>query len=338
MAVAVSSVKLVDVEEEAQIFLTFDSGPPKTINVPPMADGASSTVAIGEKDVVAMRIRLKGLDAVDDLKFFECNTFGGGGEPHIKPWTGHRYYFMGECDTVLLASQDFDAYIRTTIKDFFSFIEAAALRLGNSVIEMSIGETDTFYVNGQEFTTADLPLEIEGKFGLEEGAKIEHGIGTNYVLTMGSFIVELRVMKFIMAVEFTGYLPSFTQGTGGLTGAFPKVEVLGRDGTTLFTHDSISQTINGKEEPVCNAIGQEWQVRDVDPQLFREIREPAWPKQCTFPEESATATQRRLTSATISLEAASKACAEVHPVDSTDFEFCVMDVMMLDNLDAAYSW
>ena len=120
MAVAVSSVKLVDVEEEAQIFLTFDSGPPKTINVPPMADGASSTVAIGEKDVVAMRIRLKGLDAVDDLKFFECNTFGGGGEPHIKPWTGHRYYFMGECDTVLLASQDFDAHIRTTIKDFYS--------------------------------------------------------------------------------------------------------------------------------------------------------------------------------------------------------------------------
>jgi len=269
---------------------------------------------------------------------YTCSSSQCGGDPHVQPWRGDRFYFMGECDAVMLASKEVDIHIRTTIKDFYSYIHTTAIRVGQSVLELSVGNKHIFYVNGEELTDDDLPMELEGKYTLRLGDAVTRGIGTNYVLSMGKFTVKLRTLRQVMAVELVGSLDSFNEGTGGLTGKFPTGELLGRDGTTLFTKDGMFTTIRGVDEPVCDSFGSEWQVSDSDPQLFRAVREPAWPAQCRFPDQSSARSSIRRRLATIDVETASKACAEVHREDSNDFEFCVMDVIMLNDVEAAYSW
>jgi len=70
---------------------------------------------------------------MNNLIFDKCNG-GADGDPHIKPWDGKRYYFMGECDAVMHSLSLLDVHIRTTIKDFYSYIEAAAIRVGESIV------------------------------------------------------------------------------------------------------------------------------------------------------------------------------------------------------------
>ena len=55
----------------------------------------------------------------------------------------------------------------------------------------------------------------------------------------------------------------------GLMGSFFG-EMLGRDGTSISSTD-------------LNAFGQEWQVNDGDPQLFRIVRAPQYPQECILP-------------------------------------------------------
>jgi len=269
----------------------------------------------------------------------DCDGGTGGGEPHIKPWNSQRYYFMGECDTVFHTSELMDIHIRTAIEDFYSIITATAIRVGDSVLEMEMGNTHKFWVNGQEFSDDDLPMQIEGKYTLQLGDEPQRGEGTNYELKVDLVTVTIRSMKLLMAVDFNGYSEKFAKGTGGLIGKYPNGELLGRDGVTVFEYDGVAETANGFEEPINNAMGQEWQVRDTDPQLFRMVQEPAFPNKCAFPTKTSTqANSRRRLSSSVDIDAASKACQEKYEQGTDDFEFCIMDVLMLDDTDAAYSW
>jgi len=245
---------------------------------------------------------------------------------------------MGECDTVFHTSELMDIHIRTAMEDFYSVITAAAVKVGDSVLEIAMGNTHTFWINGVEFTDDDLPLKIDDKYTLQLGESVHNGHGTNYELEVDLVTVHIRAMKFLMGVDLDGYSPAFAKGTGGLSGQYPHGELLGRDGVTLFEMDGVATSVNGKEEPVYNAIGQEWQVRDTDPQLFRMVQEPAYPNKCKFPTQTSKETERRRLSSTIDLETASKVCAQVHEEGTDDFEFCVMDVLMMDDIDATYSW
>jgi len=251
---------------------------------------------------------------------------------------------MGECDSVLYTSQDFDngmgldVHIRTTVRDFYSFIEAAAVLVGNTVIEMSIGNTGTFYVDGIPMTDADLPMKIEDSYVLDKVATFGKR-GSSYMLYMGDVVLELRVMKLIMAVNILGAGPGMGDSAGQM-GSFPNGITYGRDGTTIFEADGELETIAGEMNPVKNTFGLEWQVRPgQDPELFREHREPIWPNKCTFPSEEAksAATERRKLLATIDMESATAACAE-HTENTVDFDLCVMDVLAFDDLDAAVAW
>jgi len=335
--VTVDKMTFLDTENTGPtITLSLGAGGSVVKTGPVTGDRGQASYKVGVSDVVAMTIKFPNSGAVDNIKFNDCDG-GGGGDPHIKPFGGERYYFMGECDSVLHASRDLDVHIRTTIKDNYSYIEASAIRVGNSVVEMSTANPQDFFINGQDFTTDDLPLEIEGKYTLQEGAAVKKGLGTNYQLAVGALNVNIRVMKFIMGVEMYGIHEAFEEGTAGLMGQFPHGTLLGRDGTTVFEHDGVFRSVREVDEPVCNAIGQEWQVRDTDPQLFREIRRPVWPHQCRFPAETTISDVRRLT-ASVDVETAAKVCAEVHKKDSADFEFCIMDVIAMDDVDAAYAW
>jgi len=184
-------------------------------------------------------------------------------------------------------------------------------------------------------------LEIEGQYALRLGTNVTKGSGTNYVLDVGSFLVKIHVMKFLMSVKYSGYSDSFEQeGTGGLmwTCSRPGELLRTRRKPPSWEHDGVFKSlIKEIDEPICNAMGQEWQVRDTDPQLFREIRRPVWPHQCRFPAETTISDVRRLT-ASVDVETAAKVCAEVHKKDSADFEFSIMDVIAMDDVDAAYAW
>jgi len=274
-------------------------------------------------------------DFVDTIVVCPCGVTGNG-DPHIKPWKGPRYFFMGECDTVFHRSEKLDIHIRTTIQGFYSVIEAVALRVGESVLEMEMGNNGMFWINGQELTNDDLPVEIEGSYMLNLGQVIKQNSGTMYELDIDGIVVELRSMKSLMAVSFSGMDASFMEGTGGLVGTFPSGKLLGRDGVTVFKPDGELATIRGHLQPVNNAMGIEWQVRDTDPQLFREIREPAWPNQCIFPTGKKDQ-RRQLTSASIDFDAALRACAETHDEDTEEFELCVMDVLSMGDLEVAYA-
>jgi len=268
----------------------------------------------------------------------DCPKAASHGDPHIKPWNGDRYYFMGECDSVLHSSSILDIHIRTTIKDFYSVIEATAIRVGESILEMAMGDTHTFWINGVQFTDDDLPLQMEGKYSFSKVGTIHNGAGTLYALELEYMTVQLHVVKFLMGVDLIGSDPSFDkERTGGLTGQYPNGELLSRDNATLFEYDDMVETVQGRVEPVSNSMGREWQVRDTDPQLFREVRDPVWPSQCLFPSEDITASRRRL-STSVDIVAATTVCAELHEEGSHDFDFCVMDVLMTHEEDAAYSW
>jgi len=54
-------------------------------------------------------------------------------------------------DVVLLSSPAVDIRMRTTIKDFYSVIEATAIRVGDCILEMTMGDTHTFWINGVIF-------------------------------------------------------------------------------------------------------------------------------------------------------------------------------------------
>jgi len=177
---------------------------------------------------------------------------------------------------------------------------------------------------------------MEGQYTLRKGKEVAKGVGSLYELEIDDVVVETRSMLPLMAVSFSGMDPSFANGTGGLIGKFPTGELLGRDGITVFEHTGEIVTTHSHTQPVNNAIGLEWQVRDTDHQLFREVREPAWPDKCVFPTETSMEEQRRRLSSTISAEAASKACAETHEEGTDEFELCAMDVIAMDDINAAY--
>ncbi|CAB9519418.1 expressed unknown protein [Seminavis robusta] len=65
------------------------------------------------------------------------------GDPHIQTWDKKWYDFHGQCDLVFLENKDFnngqgmDIHVRTTARYQYSYIEAAALRIGDDVLQVS---------------------------------------------------------------------------------------------------------------------------------------------------------------------------------------------------------
>jgi hypothetical protein len=86
---------------------------------------------------------------------------GGGGDSHFKRWNMAHTSFHGECDLVMVSSSQFhnsaglDLHVRTTIEDYFSYIEEAVLRVGNDVLEVHRKE---LYLNGALIKPNALPI------------------------------------------------------------------------------------------------------------------------------------------------------------------------------------
>lgn len=227
---------------------------------------------------------------------------------------------MGECDLKMLGAPMFDGHqdltinIRTKIQYDYSYIEAAAIQIGEDVLE--VGEYGDFAVNG-----VDTPY-LGGKAGRIGGYDLVHtevskkkhtydiilGPGENITLASYKQLVSVTLNVDEKAANYF-------VNSEGLLGSYSG-DLLARDRKTIMED--------------TDAFGQEWQVRSDEALLFRAAREPQHPAKCVMPEKT-TSEQRRLAE-TVSEEAAETACSHKK---GAAFRNCVYDVMAIGDLELA---
>lgn len=255
---------------------------------------------------------------------------GANGDPHILRWKKEkRDSFHGECDLVLLKGPSIDVHIRTTIREYYSFIEAAAVRINkNIVLQVS---SDGVYVNSKKFDEDSLDhLQVAdyvfSKTAAPMGTKKSNKRG--YVLKINDdSYLEFKVSKKFMAVSVFGLAADFGE-TVGLMGDYHTGDMFGRDGRIMDEND-------------FDAFGHEWQVHpEEDGLLFSVVREPQFPQQkCIMPtldkRSASTSTRRHLRGENSELlKLAEEACIG----HGSDIDLCIEDVLVTGDLAVAGAW
>jgi hypothetical protein len=241
---------------------------------------------------------------------------GGFGDPHLKTWMGEVYDFHGACDLVLVKTATFnngaglDLHIRTKIRDDWSFISDAAVRIGDDVLE--VGTRAYYYLNG--VAGAEMPATVGGfpvsltHFGTKRH-KFEIDLGH-----MG--VISIKVFNEFLAVEVNNAHSDGFGDSVGLMGAFTDGSLVGRNGLVHVDH---------------NEFGLSWQVHDADGLLFQKAEGPQYPQLCQMPAPMALKS-RRMSESLVSFEDAAVACADW--TEETR-ESCIYDVMSTGDLDMA---
>lgn len=246
------------------------------------------------------------------------------GDPHLKSWKGEWFDYMGECDLKLLhapsfdGKQDLDIHVRTKIQFTYSYIEAAALKIGDDVLE--VGGWGDFAFNGVDggMRTDDMVPKMGGyqvyyTMKDKKRHKFDVVVGEGKNITLNTFKDWVSVRVYDEDEDAFG-------AASGLLGTFDG-KMLSRDGTDMSDD--------------MNALGQDWQILPEEGQLFRSVRAPQYPEACILPEsKSAGATSRRLGQKVVSEEAAKLACSK-HTGSS--YNFCFHDVMAAQDLELANS-
>lgn len=308
--------------EDPEFLAKYAPGPPVTdfigtevgteFEVEGIPEGGFTDIAI-----VQMKCRmLHGLQC--------CGQAGVCGDPHFQMWNGKMYDYQGQGELKFVSAPDFgngvgmDIHIRTKIRYSYSYIESAAIKIGDDVLE--IGSYGEYFLNGVE--GAELPATLGGAFPVAyfERSEKEHVFD---IFIGGDRRIVIKNLKDWVSIKIENpTVEDFTTSVG-MMGDFHGAGLLGRDGITVFKE--------GEE----NAFGQEWQIRSDEPQLFqRKNFEPQYPAKCILPvidEEATQAQQRRLAESGITQEKAAEACAG-HPAHK---EFCIADVLATGDLDIA---
>jgi len=286
---------------------------------------------------IALGVRSTGgsVVGVDNVSLtLECeDTFGGttkagggGGDPHFQRWDREHGSFHGECDLVMVHSDKFqsgaglDLHVRTTIEDYFSYIEIAALRVGESIVEF---HQDHFYLDGVKYAPRDLPLTFGNHVTISNGV-VEAGKNPNYYQYFQVDLNEHSSMLFkyykkFLTIDVNGHAKDFNDSVG-LLGDYKTGNMLSRYGAVMSDFDQ---------------YGFEWQVNPGDAKLFREDRGPQLPYEpCRMPTAARPA--RKLRGADAALyESAAAACAHV---SGSDVELCVEDVLATGDIGLASMW
>ena len=258
-------------------------------------------------------------------------TGGSYGDPHIKTWQGEIFDFHGECDLVLAHSEQFmtgkglDIHIRTEIKNDWSFISGAALRIGDETLEVAaqgehfLNGIKGVVSKGSKLRGSAAPAATIAGFPItySQHMKIEHRFEIDLGDKKGKIIIK-SIDKFL-AVSIQKASSDLSDSVG-LMGEFSTGNKLGRDGRVIENE---------------NDFGLEWQVRDNEPKLFMETKGPQYPTVCRLPKPlSSQERKRRLVASPIKYEDALKAC-EHWP--EADRDTCVYDVLATGELSLAQS-
>lgn len=245
------------------------------------------------------------------------------GDPHIRDWSGNSYDFQGECDLVFLHAPTFDGkrdlniHVRTSIRYDYSYIESAALQIGDDILEVSsFGETFLNGVNTAGDTVQGMSLS-GFKIRYEEESKKKH----SYSVELGNEqYIELSAYKDLVSIQIDTTGQDVGHWFGNSTGLLGSMDGtwLARDGEAVINDPA--------------AMGQEWQVLDSEPMLFQSIRDPRYPKKCNFPIAASAEARRKLLGGTmISREEAAKPCAKW----GDNQELCIRDVLALNDIGMA---
>lgn len=281
-----------------------------------------------EDSTLTLEVRAFGTDDPLSTKVLtlSCNVWSGMmGEPHIKTWSGDWYDWQGECDAVLLHAPDFkgglglDIHTRTRIQYDYSYIETAAIKIGDEILEIS-GHGE-YFLNGVNH--ASLPSKISDHVVTHEEVdtqehryNVELGHGVSLAIKSHKDFVSVGIDIESSKLSESEFLQWFTNSTG-LMGSFETGAMLARDGVTVLS------------DP--NEMGQEWQVRESEPQLFQHIREPQYPQMCRLP--SASASPKRRLGESIPREKVEEACSMYK--DEEAKERCIVDIMATGDLGLA---
>lgn len=257
--------------------------------------------------------------AVGDVS---CVDVGSGGDPHFKLWNGKLYDFHGACDLVLLHAPLFghglglDIHVRTTSMHQYSYIETAAFKIGDDVLEIS--SWGQYFLNGVE--AAELPATMgSGLYAItyKHGNKKDHWFEIK-IDAHAKIIVKTH--KNLVSVTLDGSLAKHMEGSVGMLGSASGGKMLGRDGGTNMEDDVIG-------------FSKQWQVNDTEQKLFQDKdRHPQYPQACVMPDLTKEE-RRRLGQKTISLEVAASACRQAGRIH--DAEACVYDVLATGDFELA---
>jgi hypothetical protein len=274
-----------------------------------------------------------------DVTCDECTTTpptkegGSGGDPYFKRWNRKSFEFHGACDLVLVHSdhvngnKEFDVHVRTVIKEWWSQIESAAMRIGDVTLQM---EVDKFFINGEEYADMDLPIQTSEFFiappfyGNHAATQSIRGTGKNvlksYLVTFNDkSAITFKLLKGFMNVEVSGHADDFSHSQG-LMGDFHLGKPYSRAGERMYD---------------LHEFAMEWQVNPAeDPVLFLEAKGPQLPhEKCHMPSPTATARRgrRRLQVDKNLYAAAEEACAD----KGDEIEACMNDVMAVGDISMA---
>lgn len=189
-------------------------------------------------------------------------------DPHFKTFDGTKYDYHGECDMVMTTSPSFasnlglDLHIRTTVQNSYSYISAAALKIGSDVLEVYVEDNVlAVYFNNQVVQSDGMSLpETFSGFPLKRKV-LPHGEA--YKISLGRYEkLIISTLKNMLKIQVEALLPD----TSGLLGTCGKPGLVGRNGTQIL--DEME-------------MGPEWQVRPgVHPTLFHTSRPPQFPQPC----------------------------------------------------------
>lgn len=332
--VTISEIAFLDIEED-RTFVEFyyaDGSDETKEYIDSVDDAQMRTVKFNEdngkvkENVMKILVKIMGSGAITSLTFTEECTKpgGGGGDPHLQLWGREKYSFHGECDLVMVHSEQFhnkglDLHIRTTIQDYFSYIERAALRVGSNILEVQNGSV---LLDGVEHVSKDLPLvfgDDENKYTLSEVDLGKKNCNV-YQLDLVESSVVFKFYKQFLTISIDGHAVDFGDSVG-LLGDYGSGEKIGRRGQVI--RDNIE-------------FGFEWQVAADEPVLFQQARSPQMPyEKCRMPT-IARPERRRLRGANSALfEDAKKACSAQ---TGNDFDLCIEDVMATGDVGLATVW
>jgi hypothetical protein len=204
--------------------------------------------------------------------------------------------------------QGLEIHIRTKMMKWWSFIESAAIKIGNDILEVKSGIQDRqYWVNGLEgafMKDSGMLASTIGGFNVRFRVISDNVIHYKIFLPDSQLLV-IKSVKDMLRIELFNSKPEDFENSVGLLGHYGSGDMVARDRETILED--------------TDEFGQEWQVRE--PTLFHEVDGPQFPDACTMPDPVASAERRRLGSS-ISREDAEKACAHARSDEIND---CVYD-------------